>query len=217
MDVLGVDLPIGQGRPRAQTGTDYIDSLLMIAQVSPASANVTYGWNRTVQTQNVGITLKTDSSGTYWYVQNVYTGGGYGIPTPHGDMPPGMAQFESLTPSTNGNVVAIYDNPGMNVPNYGSFAPNTNDFAYSKKEFFYSLTNSIGTASTVAYQPIGQIQVLKRIATTGTVSLDWASQSNVVSTTIIPNCTNFTSAEISAIVGTSYPVRFAPGVQTNAP
>jgi len=211
LDVLGVDTPLGTGRSSTE-GQDFIDSIIMLAKVSPTnSAPVTYAWGRVYQSDSVTISQTTTNT---WYVNMV--GSQIGVPTPKYDTknPTNMpSSFYTTIPSTNHSVLAMYDNPGMLISRYTAQAPNTNDFAYTKKEFFYALTNSIGSTNAVAIQPVGQIMVIKRIATTGTIATDWSAQSNVISTAIIPDCTNFTSEEISAIVSPSTNrIIFAPSV-----
>jgi hypothetical protein len=207
MDVLGVDLPLGQGRanlsgppPVTLVGQCLIDSLMMVAKVSsPAATNITYGWNRVYQGGEVSIAQTTTNT---WYVKA--DGTPTGVPTPEEDIDNGTPPYvyHTTVPSTNNNVLSCYDNPGTVISNYTNAAPHINDFGYRKLAFTYSLTNSIGSASAVATQQIGVIMVIKRIATSGTISTDWAIQSNVVSTTNVPS-PYFTTNEIRAIVAPS--------------
>jgi hypothetical protein len=133
-----------------------------------------------------------------------------GVPTPHYDT--GQSVFYTQTPSTNNNVIAFYDNPGMYIPLWSPNAPNTNDIAYHKFAFTYSLTNSIGSTNAVATQQVGEIMAIKRIATTGTVATDWTNIINVVSTTNIPS-PYFTTNEIRSLVAPSTdPIIFSTNV-----
>ena len=173
---------------------------MMVAKVSPpASTNITYGWNRVYQGGEVSVAQTTTNT---WYVKA--DGTPTGVPTPEEDIDDGTPPYvyHTTIPSTNNSVVSCYDNPGTVISNYTSDAPHTNDFGYRKLAFTYSLTNSIGSASAVATQQVGVIMVIKRVATTGTISTDWAAQSNVISTAIIPS-PYFTTNEIRAIVAPS--------------
>ncbi len=100
----------------------------------------------------------------------------------------------------------------MNISFFTSGAPHTNDYAYEKTDFTYSLTNSIGSASAVPKQHVGQIIIAKRTGTSGTITNDWTGITNYMSTTSIPNCTNNTTAEIRAIVGGTNAIIFDPSV-----
>jgi hypothetical protein len=106
MDVLGVDLPLGQGRanlsgppPTTLVGQCFIDSLMMVAKVSPpAAAKITYGWNRVYQGGEVSIAQTTTNT---WYVKA--DGTPTGVPTPEEDIDDGTPPYvyHTTIPSTN--------------------------------------------------------------------------------------------------------------------
>jgi hypothetical protein len=205
IDVLGIDTPLGQGRPVLNVpfyGNSYIASIMMLARVeSPAATNVTYAWYRDYQIR--GVTIENTSTNT-WYVKAV----GYpsGIPTPNPDWTNSISGYQTTASSTNNNVVAIYDNPGMYISQYTNNGPNTNgphinDYVYQKVKFTYYLTNSIGTASALATQNVGTYIVVQKTNNSGVIANDWSGKENIVSTTNIPDCSGVTTPEIRAIVG----------------
>ncbi|MDB4793751.1 hypothetical protein OAG63_01830 [Methylacidiphilales bacterium] len=202
IDVIGNDLPLGVGRPDAP-GQAYAYSLMMLAKVAPASANITYVWDRVYKDQSVTIAYTTTNT---WYVNEAPGSSTTSVEDT------GTNLFLTTTPSTNNNVVTFYDNPGMNVSLFTNTAPNTNDYAYEKTDFTYSLTNSIGSVSAVARQHIGQIIIAQRKGTSGVITNDWTGITNFMSTTNIPNCTTVTTSEIRAIVGGANTIIFDSSV-----
>jgi hypothetical protein len=203
MDLLGADLPIGTGRPQYPVLTNGdICSIAVLAKVSPpAEANVTYAWDRVYYIRFVTITPTATNT---WYVTGVNSSNyPTGIPTPIPDIDDGT--WHTSVPSTNNNVVVIWDDPAMNLGYLTNYVGNanmpTNTYAYHKIDFTYSLTNSIGSANAVATQDVGVISVAKKTGANNVIDTDWVGVSHIASTTNIPDCSGVTQAEIRAIVG----------------
>ena len=189
-NVIGVDTPIGYGRPTSPfAGNSYVCSIVMLAAVaSPSATSSTYGWNRVVQGREVTIINTLTSTNAYWHVTGVAIQNGYPNPLP--DHP--STSYETDTPSTNRNVVAIYDNPGMYLTPCAGNGAGIGDYAYLKDDFTYSLRNSIGSTSTGNSQQIGVYFIAKRINATGNMANDWQGTNCTASTTNIPNCSTVT-------------------------
>ena len=192
---------------------------MMLAKVSPpAATNVTYAWYRDYLIR--GVTIENTSTNT-WYVKAVgYHSGISGTPSPNPDWTNTISGYQTTVPSTNNNVVAIYDDPGMYIGQYTNNGPNTNgpnvnDYAYQKVKFTYYLTNSIGTASALATQNVGTYIVVQKTNNSGVIANDWSGKENIVSTTNIPDCSGVTQAEIRAIVGGTNTIRLDSSVTNN--
>jgi hypothetical protein len=131
------------------------------------------------------------------------------------------------------NTLDYNDSPAINIGYYTNFiglnpgwlasfttATNFNkgDYVYQKRDFIYFLTNSIGSAYAVCYQHVGTITVAQRMNTTGTISIDWSSKSNIATTTIIPDCSGVSKSEIQAIVAPSTsPIIIDPSATNDVP
>jgi hypothetical protein len=230
MDVLGNDTPLGTGRPD-YPGQSYTYSLMMLAKVSPpAATNITYAWGRVYQGRDVVIAKVTTATNAYWYVKSINTdrtnssgnpiGFQTGYPTPHVDtgLPYGPSYYGTSAPNTNNNVISLYDNPGLALGYYtninahisGFFTNfttatnlNVGDYAYVKRNFTYYVTNSVGSASAVASVQMGNIRIAQKTGTNGVIANDWSGITNIATTTNIPDCSQITTNEISAIVSPS--------------
>jgi len=213
-NIIGTD-PLGTGRSDAPfAGNSYISSLMMLAKVSPpAATNITYGWNRTYSLRAVAIAQTATNT---WYVTAINFS--TGIPTPKQDLDSSMYGYQTTVPSTNNNVVAIYDDPGMYISPFTNYATHIGDYAYQKRVFTYSLTNAIGTASAIATQQVGTYILARRGATNGVVATDWTGKENITCTTNIPDCSTVTIPEIRAIVSPSTnTIILDPSVTNNYP
>ena len=193
LDVLGVDTPLGRGRPTSPfAGNCYTYSLIMVAKVMPASSGVTYGWNRTYRARDVAIHFTSTNT---WYVTSIDFPTG---PEPDSPNPPGTDK--TVVPSTNYNVVVFHDSPAIYISPFTNSVPTIGDYVYEKRAFTYSLTNVIGTTNALPIQQVGTYIVAQRTNSSGVIANDWKGITNIASTTNIPDCSGVTSNEISAIV-----------------
>ncbi len=214
IDKLGVDTPFGQGRGDVPD-VCYTYSLMMLAKVAPASSGITYGWNRVAKLRFVTIAPTATNT---WYVTGVNSSSyPTGIPTPIPDHT--LTYWDTHVPSTNNNVVVIWDDPAMNLAYLTNYVGNanlsTNTYAYHKIDFTYSLTNSIGSAYVIPTQDVGVISVAKKTGTNNVIDTDWVGVSHIASTTNIPDCSGVTTNEIRAIVGGTNAIIFNPNVTNN--
>jgi hypothetical protein len=207
LDILGNDVPFGQGRPD-NPGNAYAYSLMVVAKVSPATAtSISYSWNRVFEDRGVTIikTLNTSTNTYYWEVKSVNSANNpTGFPTPYPDTDGGSHQ--TTTPSAK-SILYSYDDPAMNFAFFN--ACGVGDYAYEECNYTYTLTITMGSATATRVINVGNVITAQR-AGTGIGASNWTGKGNVVSTTSIPDCQmpndSTHVAIIRSIVGGSLPI-----------
>ena len=197
-DGLG-ELPMGQGRGDFPA-TAYTSPLEVIGTVTPNEARtLTYRWKRLIarRSWNIHFSPATTALGitilsAKWEVTQRSR---RGFP----DDDTGAGSFNNSVPNTNGRTY-IYDDSALTLGTDTS--PEIGDFIYEEKDFTYRLERNLrGTFVTCAEFHVGQIETVKRIAKTGTVTSDWQGLGN--STAIRTVSATMDQGKVRAIVGGS--------------
>jgi hypothetical protein len=225
LDILGNDLPFGQGR-QYDPDDAYTFSLIVAGKVLPSTfPNVTYTWKRYLQDRGVTIKKTVGTNGPYWYVQSINNDSPPGLSGPSPDptgfpVPVDDTDSDVTTIPSPKGILYCWDNPAMVTIAYDSC--NVNDFAYEQVHFIIKLTISIGPSSSTSIFNIGQVMTIKRTGTAdGGYAQDWQGLGNIVNSTNIPDCKMPNDpthiALIRNIVGGSLPIVIDPHANDNNP
>lgn len=200
-DQLG-PLPMGDGRGETP-GQSYTSPLMMIGTITPPSAySSTYRWQRLITRRSWYVRL--DSTGTKWVVTQRSS---RGTTTPDDDT--GDPAFNDPTPSSSTGKVYIYDNSALFLgTDNGDTNNKIGDFIREEKAFIYKLQRLQGTTwIDVATANVGQLIIVKRKATSGTVSSDWDGLENSTAKRTLD--ATISEAEVRAMVGGTLPIEIA--------
>ncbi|HUB47733.1 MAG TPA: Ig-like domain-containing protein [Acetobacteraceae bacterium] len=188
VDDLG-PLPMGQGRGELPNGA-YTSPLEVIGTVTPPGATGPFRWRRLITRRSWNI--RHDTTNNRW---NVTQRSRRGFP----DDDTGPAAFNNPVPNGNHRIY-IYDCSALGPGN--AAADNIGDYIYEEKDFTYRVERSVrGTWVTCAEIRVGQVETVRRIATTGTVTSDWQGLEN--STAVRTVTATIDDAKVRGIVGGS--------------
>jgi hypothetical protein len=189
---MGVDglgpLPMGQGRADFP-GTAYTAGIEVVGTISPPSAtSLTFRWKRFLSRRSWNI--RHDTAHHRW---NVTQRSRRGFP----DDDTGPATFNTPVPNANRR---IYSNDGSALLPGNVAADAVGDFIYEEKDFTYRVERNLrGSWITCVEMRVGQIEKVRRIATTGTVATDWSGLEN--STALRTVSATIDDAKVRGIVG----------------
>lgn len=200
-DQLG-PLPMGQGR-FTLPGLVYTSPLMVIGQITPNSAySSTFRWVRLLRRRSWYI--EKNAVGTQWFATQRSRLPAQPAAFDYVDDTDPNGTFNDSTPSNTGKIY-IYDNSAIAPSNAHGQNLRVGDFIREEKAFINYVEYFNGSKWVrIGRLPVGQITIIKRIATTGVVADDWQGIEN--STAARTTDAIITSSEVRKMVGGDLPI-----------